>query len=88
MNITIRPLSQTDIPKIASRYSFPWSTPEKTKMLWETYYQEQQDGIRTVAVLEANREILGYGSLLRKPECPFFAQVSLIAGDLLAGLLN
>lgn len=74
MNITIRPLDQADIPKIASRFSFPWSTQQKTNMLWDTYYQEQQDGIRTVAVLEADHEILGYGSLLRKPECPFFAQ--------------
>ena len=70
----IRSLHKADIPKIVSRYSFPWSTPEKTKTLWDTYYQEQEDKVRTVAVIEANGEILGYGSLLRKPECPFFAQ--------------
>lgn len=70
----IRPLIETDIPKIVSRYSFPWSTPEKTKALWDTYYREQEDKVRTVAVIEKNGEILGYGSLLRKPECPFFAQ--------------
>lgn len=63
-----------DIAKIVSRYSFPWSTSEKTQDLWDTYYHEQQEGIRTVAVLEENYEILGYGSLLRKPECPFFAR--------------
>lgn len=70
----IRPLIEIDIPKIVSRYSFPWSTPEKTKILWDTYYQEQQEGIRTVAVVEENHEILAYGSLLRKPESPFFAK--------------
>lgn len=70
--LLIRPMNENDIPKIVSRYSFPWSTPEKTKALWDTYYQEQQDGIRTVAVLERDHEILGYGSLLRKSECPFF----------------
>ncbi|HEX2580280.1 MAG TPA: GNAT family N-acetyltransferase [Rhabdochlamydiaceae bacterium] len=70
----IRPLIETDIPKIVSRYSFPWATAEKTKILWNTYYQEQEGKIRTVAVIETNNEILGYGSLLRKPECPFFAQ--------------
>lgn len=70
----IRPLIETDIPKIVSRYSFPWSTPEKTKALWGTYYQEQEGKIRTVAIIEINGEILGYGSLLKKPECPFFAQ--------------
>lgn len=72
--LLIRPLIESDILKIVSRYSFPWSTPEKTKILWDTYYQEQQDGIRTVAVLEESHEILGYGSLLRKPESPFFAE--------------
>lgn len=70
----IRPLHKTDIPKIVNRYSFPWSTPEKTKALWDTYYQEQEDKVRTVAVIEKDGEILGYGSLLRKPESPFFAQ--------------
>ncbi len=73
-NLVIRPLSVNDISKIVSRYSFPWSTPEKTKILWDSYYQEQQDGIRTVAVLAENHEILGYGSLLRKQECSFFAK--------------
>lgn len=71
-NFLIRPLIKTDIPKIINRYCFPWSTPEKTKILWDTYYQEQEDKIRTVAVIEKDGEILGYGSLLRKPECPFF----------------
>jgi GNAT superfamily N-acetyltransferase len=70
----IRPLHKTDIPNIVSRYSFPWTTPEKTKTLWKIYYQEQKDKVRTVAVIEKDDEILGYGSLLRKPECPFFAQ--------------
>lgn len=71
-HICIRPLQQADISKIVIRYGFPWSTPEKTKTLWETYYQEQKDKIRTVAVIEKDGEILGYGSLLRKSECPFF----------------
>lgn len=70
----IRFLHKTDIPKIVNRYSFPWSTPEKTQILWDTYYQEQEDKIRTVAIIEANGKILGYGSLLREPENPSFAQ--------------
>lgn len=73
-NFLIRPMEAHDIAKIVNRYSFPWSNPEKTKTLWDTYYREQENEIRTVAVLEENHEILGYGSLLRKPECPFFAQ--------------
>lgn len=73
-DLLIRPMYPNDIAKIVSRYSFPWSTPEETKALWDTYYREQQDHIRTVAILEKDEEILGYGSLLRKPECPFFAE--------------
>ncbi len=67
-------MHKADIPKIVSRYSFPWTTYEKTQTLWDTYYEEQENKVRTVAVIEKNGEILGYGSLLRKPECPFFAQ--------------
>lgn len=73
-NLLIRPMNESDIEKIVSRYSFPWSSPEKTQTLWAAYYREQQDGMRTVALLEKNHEILGYGSLLRKPECPFFGE--------------
>ncbi len=73
-NLLIHPIKANDIPKIVNRYSFPWSTPEKTKTLWETYYQEQEDKVRTIALIEKDSEILGYGSLLRKPESPFFAQ--------------
>lgn len=67
-NALIRSLRKTDIPKIVSRYSFPWSTSEKTQILWDGYYQEQENKVRTVAVIEKDGEILGYGSLLRKPE--------------------
>lgn len=70
----IRLMNAHDIEKIVSRYSFPWSTPETTQTLWDTYYREQQNAMRTVLVIEKDREILGYGSLLRKPECPFFAE--------------
>ena len=73
----IRPLIETDIPKIVSRYSFSWSKPEKTKVLWDTYYQEQENKVRTVAVIEKDGEILGYGSLLRKPESPFFSHTNI-----------
>lgn len=70
----IRPMNEHDIEKIVSRYSFPWSTPEKTQALWDNYYHEQEEAIRLVGVIENDGEILGYGSLLRKPESPFFTQ--------------
>jgi GNAT superfamily N-acetyltransferase len=74
LDFQIRPLVKSDIPQIVKRYSFPWSTQDKTETLWATYYQEQKNKVRTVAVIEKSGEILGYGSLLRKPECPFFTQ--------------
>lgn len=70
----IRPMQEsTDLKKIIHRFSFPWSTPKKTQVLWETYLQEQNEGIRTIFVIENQNEILGYGSLLRKSENPSFA---------------
>jgi GNAT superfamily N-acetyltransferase len=77
MKILIRAMIANDITKIVDRYSFPWSTPEKTRQNWNTYYHEQQDKVRTVAVIEKNDEILGYGSLLRKSECPYFANANI-----------
>jgi len=74
LDFHIRCLVKTDMPQIVERYSFPWSSPDKTKALWATYFQEQENKVRTVAVIENKGEILGYGSLLRNPECPFFAQ--------------
>ena len=73
MNILIRPLNENDRAEIVNRFAFPWSTPEKTEALWDGYYREQQEKIRTVAVVVKNQEIVGYGSLLRKGENPLFA---------------
>ena len=69
----MRPMqSGKDLLKITHRFLFPWSTPEKTQTIWETYALEQEEGIRTVFVIENQNEILGYGSLLRKSENPTF----------------
>ncbi len=70
-DLLIRTMNEEDIGKIVSRYSFPWTNQEKTQQMWDAYHQEQKEGIRTVAVLEKNQEILGYGSLLRKSACPY-----------------
>jgi GNAT superfamily N-acetyltransferase len=70
--ISIRPLQRADIPKIVDRFSFSWSTPDKTQVLWDRYAVEQEYGMRTVAVIEKDHNILGYGSLLRKGENPQF----------------
>lgn len=73
MTPVIRSLEPADVADIVERYSFPWSTKEKTQELWDAYYHEQQAGIRTVAVIVSNVATLGYGSLLRQSECPRFA---------------
>ena len=71
-SILIRPMRQTDIPQIVAKYSFPWSTPDSTQKIWDTYFEEQKNDIRTVALIEKDGEILGYGSLLRVSECASF----------------
>ncbi|MCB1107551.1 MAG: GNAT family N-acetyltransferase [Chlamydiia bacterium] len=74
----IRPMqSSTDLLRIISRFSFPWSTPAKTQAIWETYHQEQEEGVRTIFVIEKQNEILGYGSLLRKSENPTFNRLNI-----------
>lgn len=70
--LLIRQMHESDIDKILLRYTFPWSTPEKTRDLWNGYFKEQLAGIRVVAVICEGDEILGYGSFLKAPECPFF----------------
>lgn len=56
-------------------YSFPWSTPKEITERWQKYYDEQQNSIRTVAVLVKENQILGYGSLLLQSEYPHFANI-------------
>lgn len=73
-NLLIRPMRSNDLSAIIDRFTFPWSSREKTEAQWNAYEAEQQKGIRTVAVIVKNEEIVGYGSLLRKAECPFFLE--------------
>lgn len=70
--VEIRPMNAVDIKVLVRDYSFPWSTPEDVTKRWQKYYDEQQNGIRTVAVLANKEELLGYGSLLLKSEYPHF----------------
>lgn len=71
-DIVIRNLREEDIEKIANTYTFPWSSFEETLKLWQQYLKEQQQEIRTACVIESQNEFLGYGSLLRSSEYPFF----------------
>jgi ribosomal protein S18 acetylase RimI-like enzyme len=70
--LMIRNLENDDLNKLAHTFNFPWSNFEATLKLWQQWYKEQQEGIRTVCVLERQNQFLGYGSLLRSSEYPFF----------------
>lgn len=69
----IRRINLSDVANIIKHFTFPWSTPEKTNSIWNAYLHEHKEGIRTIAVIECNGKILGYGSLLRKSQYPLFA---------------
>lgn len=73
--VSIRPMNAEDIKVLVQDYCFPWSTPEEITKRWQKYYDEQQNGIRTVAVLVKKDEILGYGSLLLQSEYPYFLHI-------------
>jgi len=73
----IRRIDTADVEKIVERFTFPWSTPEKTQKIWDTYLHEHKEGKRTIAILEHSREILGYGSLLRKSQYPLFSDANI-----------
>ena len=74
LDFIIRPMNAPDIDRVAHLY-LPWSTMKKTTDKWQKYYEEQQQNIRTVAVVEKNEQILGYGSLLRQSEYPHFSNM-------------
>ncbi len=71
--LNIRPMRQTDIEAIAVNRCLPWSTIQESKDKWDNYYREQQTSVRTVAIVEHNETIMGYGSLLLKSKYPYFA---------------
>ena len=73
--VSLRPMRESDIDSLVLHFSFPWVSVEATRELWKCYYEEQQENIRTVAVLEKENRLLGYGSLLRRSEYPHFVNI-------------
>ena len=71
-NVVFRNLREDDIEKLAHTFTAPWSAFDATLKLWQRYYKEHQEGIRTACVLESQNRFLGYGSLLRTSEYSFF----------------
>jgi GNAT superfamily N-acetyltransferase len=73
--LVIRPLQFHDLDPLITVYSFPWSTPQATKEKWKAYYQEQQENKRIVGILERDKKLLGYGSLLFQSKYPLFDKI-------------
>ena len=74
-DVLIRPMTAADIKNISNHFCPPWSTTQKMTQLLETFYEEQKNKIRTVGILEKDKQILGYGSLLRKSPYPHFSKI-------------
>lgn len=72
---TVRPMHRGDIQVVAFERCPPWSTPEAMEERWNRYFQEQQEGLRTVGVVEREGLLLGYGSLNLRSEYPRFANI-------------
>lgn len=70
----IRELQEEDLENMVSSFTPPWSTLEGTKKAWELHFREQKEGIRISFLIEKETQFVGYGSLLRKPEYPYFME--------------
>lgn len=68
----IRVMKKSDIEALVNAFCFPWSTIQATAEKWTRYWSENQEGIRTVYVLEKEKQIIGYASLLYASEYPNF----------------
>jgi GNAT superfamily N-acetyltransferase len=74
-DIAIRHMRAEDIEQLVAQFCFPWSSIEATRKLWQNYYKEHQENIRTVGIVEKGGRIAGYGSLLRRSEYPRFSDI-------------
>jgi len=70
----IRQLEEEDLQKIVRSFTPPWSTFEETKETWKIHLKEQNVGARISFLIEKETEFAGYGSLLRKPDYPYFRE--------------
>lgn len=71
-DFSIRVMTESDIDSLSHTFCFPWTTFQKTLEKWQQYYVEQQAHGRTVCLLEASNQLIGYGSLLRVSQYPYF----------------
>lgn len=70
--LIISPLQEDDLENLARTFTFPWSGYEATRTQWDKYFLEHQKQIRTMYLLKQQNEYVGYGSLLRESDYPYF----------------
>ena len=73
-NAILRPMCEADIERLVADYTFPWSSEEPTREIWEKSYSEHSQKQRCVAIIEIDGVIAGYGSLLRRSSYSRFSE--------------
>jgi GrpB-like predicted nucleotidyltransferase (UPF0157 family)/GNAT superfamily N-acetyltransferase len=73
----IRIMEKEDIPALINNFTFPWSSIQATTDKWTRYSHEHQKQIRTVYLVEKERKIIGYASLLRISKYPHFKRATI-----------
>lgn len=72
MKLTLCPLEKNDFDDIASSFKkIGW---EKPKAIYETYFQEQLDGARTVILAKCDSQFCGYVTIKWKSDYDAFVQ--------------
>lgn len=71
-DIFIRVLQKADLDDLIKTFCFPWSSVQALSEKWTRYYDEHQEQIRTVYLLEKHGKIMGYASLLYLSKYPHF----------------
>lgn len=68
----IRVMKKNDIEELVKAFCFPWSSIQGTTEKWTRYWNEYQERARTVYLLEKEKQIIGYASLLYVSEYSSF----------------
>ena len=71
---SIRKMQPLDIPPLVETFTFSWSSHEATLKKWTEYFAEQKEGKRVVYVIEKERQLVGYASLLYISQYPLFRE--------------
>lgn len=70
--IKLREFQAADIKMLAETFCFPWTSLQHSVEKWTRYHKEHHEGVRYVALLEMQKSVIGYGSLLFFSDYPEF----------------